>query len=229
MLKGDVILYVKYVSSIGSPKRDRCEWVEEDNSCFNKVIGHDAWVKEVYFYPQGSFEGPWLWVLGHEKATRDKAVINRIWTSWWGFHICVGGKGYYNDIPITRGTCFLSWPYIKHNIVADEKDPLEFYWLIIKGANIVDLANDCGFSDDQLVYTVDRVDEIVNLFEQGINANYKDIDVYADGEKIQEIRGNYLSLLKLPLNAEAKELRIVWRATNGAPTVKLFGADVSEE
>ena len=57
----------------------------------------------------------------------------------------------------------------------------------------------------------------------------KDIDVYADGEKIQEIRGNYLSLLKLPLNAEAKELRIVWRATNGAPTVKLFGADVSEE
>lgn len=172
-------LYVKYISSVGSPKAGRREWIEDDNSCFDKVTELDAYAKEVYFYPDTTLDGAWLWVLGHEKAAKDKAIINRMWTTWWGFHICVGGKGYYNDTPITCGSCFLSWPYIKHNIVADEEDPLEFYWLIMSGSDVVDFANGCGFSDDQLVYSVDRVDEIVSLFEHGLNMNYKNMDVYS--------------------------------------------------
>ena len=172
-------MYVKYIASIGSPKYGRNKWLQDDNSCFEVVNGQDAYAKEVWFFHETAGRSTWLSILGHEKAAKDKEIKNRMWVGGWIFHICVGGKGYYNDIPVTRGTCFLSWPYIKHSFVADKDDPLEFYWLIMSGPGIIDFAVDCGFADDQLVYTVDRVDEIVNLFEQGFNTNYSDLDVYS--------------------------------------------------
>ena len=53
----------------------------------------------------------------------------------------------------------------------------------------------------------------------------RDFVVYADGTEIQRVTGNYLSLVKLPLNVKAKEIRIEWLATNGAEDVHLFAAD----
>ncbi len=167
----------KYVASIGTPKEGRREWAENDNSCFEKVKKLDAYAEEIYFYPTSHSENVWLYVLGHEKATRDKATINRMWTSWWGVHVCVGGKGYYNDVPITKGMCFISWPYVKHDIVADKDDPFEFYWLIMSGLEITEFANNCGFNDSHVVFKLDHIDEIVNLFELGMNTNYANVDV----------------------------------------------------
>ena len=171
-------MYVRYISSVGSPKYGRNKWLQEDNACFDDVNGLDAYAKEVWFFPETKLESAWLSILGYERAARDKSIIGRVWTDCWVFHICVSGKGYYNDIPITRGTCFLSWPYIKHNFVADEEDPLEFYWIILSGPDVAQVVSGYGFSEDQLVFSVDCVDEIVSLFEYGMNTNYKNVNVY---------------------------------------------------
>jgi len=58
------------------------------------------------------------------------------------------------------------------------------------------------------------------------NTIVKDFAVYADGKEIARVEGNYHSLVKIPLNVEAKELRIKWIATNGADRVRLFSADL---
>ena len=56
----------------------------------------------------------------------------------------------------------------------------------------------------------------------------KDFVVYADGNPIYMVKDNYLSLVKIPLNIEAKELRIEWISTNGAEKVHLYSADIIE-
>ena len=56
----------------------------------------------------------------------------------------------------------------------------------------------------------------------------RDFAVWADGEEIFRAEGNYLSLVKVPLNRSAKEIRIQWLASNGAEQVHLFTADFIE-
>ncbi len=169
---------VVYVASAGTPHLDRLRFAENDISCFEKLEGLDAYTKEVYFYPRSSSTSTWPWVIGYEKATKDKST-NRMWTTCWGFQLCVGGKGYYNGIPITKGTCFVSWPYVKHNIVADKDDPFEFYWLIINGSETLEFVNSCGFNDSHVVFKVEDYENIAKLFEHGLNKNYAHVDVYS--------------------------------------------------
>ena len=58
------------------------------------------------------------------------------------------------------------------------------------------------------------------------NTIVKDFVVYADGKAIFMAKDNYFSLVKIPLDLEAKELRIEWIATNGAEKVHLYSADI---
>ena len=58
------------------------------------------------------------------------------------------------------------------------------------------------------------------------NTIVKNFVVYADGKAIFMAKDNYLSLVKIPLDVEAKELRIEWLATNGAEKVHLYSADI---
>ena len=53
----------------------------------------------------------------------------------------------------------------------------------------------------------------------------KDFSIYADGIEVAQIRGNYRSLVKIPLQVEAREISVRWLATNGAERVHLFSAD----
>ena len=53
----------------------------------------------------------------------------------------------------------------------------------------------------------------------------KSFAVYADGKEVWRTDSNFLSLVKVPLNIEAKEIRVKWFATNGAEGVHLFSAD----
>jgi len=58
------------------------------------------------------------------------------------------------------------------------------------------------------------------------NTIVKRFSVYADGKLVWHTDDNYFSLVKIPLDVEAKELRIEWLATNGAEKVHLYSADI---
>ena len=53
----------------------------------------------------------------------------------------------------------------------------------------------------------------------------KGFTVFADGEAVYTATENFLSLVKIPIGRTARELRITWNATHGAPAVTLFAAD----
>lgn len=53
----------------------------------------------------------------------------------------------------------------------------------------------------------------------------KEFVVYADGKEVYRADDNYLSLVKIPLNLTAQEIRVHWISTHGAETVNLFAAD----
>ncbi|MBQ8387588.1 MAG: FAD-dependent oxidoreductase [Clostridia bacterium] len=54
----------------------------------------------------------------------------------------------------------------------------------------------------------------------------RDFTVIADGVEVASIKGNFLSLVRLPLNVEARRICIRWDATNGAERVRIFSAEL---
>lgn len=56
----------------------------------------------------------------------------------------------------------------------------------------------------------------------------KRFSVFADGKEIWKTENNYLSLVFVPINTTAKEIRIQWQETHGAKDVSLFAADFIE-
>ena len=57
------------------------------------------------------------------------------------------------------------------------------------------------------------------------NTLVKHFSVWADGKLISEEQNNYYSLRTVPLRVKAKKIEIVFHATNGSPTVRLFACD----
>lgn len=171
-------MYVRYAASIEKIADDKANWASDNSAVFEKVTDSKHYIKEIYFYPSNPPEPVWLWVIGHEKARPNKAIIDRKWQTRWCFHICVGGKGTYNGQPIGKGDCFLSWPFLKHSIVADPDDPLEFYWLIFRGDMLNEFVYERGFRSSQLFFKTDATDSIMHLFEIGMSADYTSCDIY---------------------------------------------------
>ena len=171
-------MYVRYVASIQKGENSKSTWAGDSDDVFKNVSHSSYYTKEIYFYPSKPPEPIRLWVLGHEKSLPNKAIVDRLWQTKWCFHLCVGGKGYYNGKPISRGDCFLSWPFFKHSIIADPDDPLEFYWLILRGEKLNEFIYDNGFRHTKLIFKTRYVDQLTTLFELGMNSNYSDIDIH---------------------------------------------------
>ncbi len=171
-------IQVRYAASIEKTAKNEAMWSGNDNSVFDNVNGSKHYIKEIYFFPSDPPEPVYLWGIGHEKATKDKAVLDRLWQTCWVLHLCVGGKGYYNDRPIARGDCFLSAPYFKHSITADPDDPFEFYWVMLSGVETKSFVHNNGFRDTELVFSVTNVDEMASIFELGMTVDYSKTDVY---------------------------------------------------
>ena len=56
----------------------------------------------------------------------------------------------------------------------------------------------------------------------------KSFTVYADGKEIYSTASNFYSLVFVPLNVVAKEIKIVFNETYGDEQVKLFAVDLTE-
>ena len=176
-------MYVRYSASIGPPQDGRWHMAENSKECFNGFEKAESYAKEVFFYPIGTPAPTYMCVIGYEKAHRDKAIVNRTWDTMWGLHVCVGGKGHYNNVPIQRGTCFVAWPYVPHSIITDKDEPLEFYWLMLRGNDLSYFVKKYGFNEDCLVFDIKCVDDIAQMFELGFSVDYDNFSVrgYTDG------------------------------------------------
>lgn len=167
-------MFVRYMAGEG----EKYLWEEDDSNVFQKVEACPYYKKCVYLYPTENHPpAVWLWVVGHEKADPLKVAENRVWRTRLIFHFCVKGRGYYNGELITPGTAFVSWPLMPHSIASDPNDPFEFYWLMIRGEEVVPFAKKMGLDPLKLIFPCDYIDEVIPLLEHYIHLDHKKIDL----------------------------------------------------
>ena len=170
-------MFVRYAASIKKVSDDKANWAGDSEEVFENVANSEFYTKEIYFYPSKPPEPVWLWVIGYERALPNKAITNRLWQTRWCCHVCVGGKGSYNGHPISRGDCFISWPFFKHSIAVDPDDPLEFYWLIFRGDQLNEYVYNVGFRNSQFIFKTNNIEQLIGLFELGFNTDYGKVDI----------------------------------------------------
>ncbi len=165
-------MYVKYMAEV-----NKRIFLGDDTCVYDNIIGQSFFKKGVYFYADYEEIPFGLRVIGYEKALPDKAMYNRVYKSRLVIHYCVGGKGFYNGHPIGKGMMFLTWPDTVHTLVTDPDEPLEFYWIMIRGNDIVRRANKYGFHSNECVLECDYMNEVIPLFEGLLNVDYTKVSL----------------------------------------------------
>ena len=165
-------MYVSYAAEFGNRV---CRG--EDASVFEQIGDSKYYRKRLYIYPSESEEKVWLWSVGFEKATPEKANCNRVLQSRCIVHYCTKGKGYFNGLPITAGMAFVAWSDTLHSITADPEDPFEFYWIMIRGKDVSSFIREFSFKSDNIIFDCDYMEEVIPLIECMLNADYSKIDL----------------------------------------------------
>ena len=165
-------MYVKYMADV-----NKRIFLGDDNSVYENIVGEACYKKGIYFYADYDEIPFGLRVIGYEKALPDKAIYNRVFKNRLVIHYCIGGSGYYNDQPISKGKVFLTWPNEVNTLVTDPDDPMEFYWIMIRGNDIVRMANKYGFNVVELIFDCDYMDEVVPLFECLLTSDYTKVSL----------------------------------------------------
>ena len=167
-------MFTHYVAGEG----EKFLWASEDSEVFRKVENLPFYKKYVYLYlSEGEHPPVWLWVAGHEKADPAKSLISRVRQSCLMIHFCVSGRGYYNDQLITPGMMFLSWPTVKHSLVADPNDPFEFYWISLQGDELFSCVEKLDFHPSKLVMPCSYLSAVVPLIDHYINLDHSTVDL----------------------------------------------------
>jgi AraC-like DNA-binding protein len=174
----EIQMNVKYNASFYDAKGDRIRFSGSSKEVFDKCANEKNWNNEVYFYPSEREEPVWLWVVGREQAWEYKRFDKIIFMNRLVIHFCTKGKGYYNGQPIGKGSCFIIWPYLAATLQSDPDDPMEFYWIILRGEQLEDFAKNHGLSPSKLVFNTDSVDSMVSVLNIAIDMDYSKVNIY---------------------------------------------------
>ena len=165
-------MYVRYMAR----NRDRI-WYGDSSKTWDILEGESSFSKGIYFYPSGREESVWLWMVGYERSFPDKSLVDRVWATRFVVHYCVGGRGYYNGELITKGKIFVSWPNMSHTFVTDPDDPIEFYWVMVRGRDVLDYVSDFGFNKHRLVYDSESVCDVEPLIDHIFKRDFGKVDI----------------------------------------------------
>ena len=171
-------MHVKYNASFYNDDGERVRFTGISRNIFESCAGKKNWNNELYFYPSEKEEPVWLWVVGREQAWKHKKFDKIIYMNRLVIHFCTKGKGLFNGQPIGRGSCFIIWPYLASSLEADPDDPLEFYWVILRGEQLEAFAKDHGLSSSKLVFETDYTDKIIPLLDTALDTDYEKVNIY---------------------------------------------------
>lgn len=171
-------MYVKYASSFYNDDGERIRFSGTSNEVFKNCADKKNWNNEIYFYPSEIEEPLWLWVIGREQAWEHKSFEKIIYMNRLVIHFCTKGKGYFNGKLIKKGSCFVIWPYIAASLRSDPDDPLEFYWIILRGEQIEGFAKEHGLSPSELIFDCDHTDKIIPLLDLALDTDYESVNIY---------------------------------------------------
>ena len=163
-------MYVRYTVDIN----DRV-YSGDTNEIFNLIGDTEYYQKRLYIYPSENEEKVWLWSAGYVKSTPNMSITERILQSRCGIHYCVKGKGYFNGTTITRGMGFVAWNNKFHTLISDPDDPIEYYWIIVRGEDVSSYIREFSFRSSALIFECDYLNEVSALIECLLNADYNKV------------------------------------------------------
>ncbi len=163
-------MYVKYTVEINDRVYDG-----DTNDIFNIIGDAEYYKKRIYIYPSETEEKVWLWSAGYVKMSSTMAITDRILQSRCAIHYCVKGKGYYNGTLITKGTGFVSWNNKVHSLISDPNDPIEYYWIMIRGDEVTSYVREFSFRPNALIFECDYINDVTALIDCLLNTDYEKV------------------------------------------------------
>ncbi len=119
--------------------------------------------------------GCYVSIAGHEKSWPEKRVVQK--NDRFTIHYIANGRGTFNDIPIKKGSCFAVFPNQEYSLFNDKNDPLEKYWISLRGPQTTELITNAHFDRLPSVFSFSHGDEVYSLFESMIYTEHPDTDL----------------------------------------------------
>ncbi len=114
-------------------------------------------------------------VAGHEMSWPSKEVAQR--NDRFTIHYIASGSGLFNKTPIGPGACFVVFPGQEYTITNDKKNPLEKYWISLRGSQTTDFITRANFDRMPSVFKFNRMGRVIELFNQMIYTEHPETDL----------------------------------------------------
>ena len=114
-------------------------------------------------------------VAGHEMSWPSKEVSQR--NDRFTIHYVASGSGYFNKTQIGPGSCFVVFPGQEYTIVNDKRNPLEKYWISLRGPETTDFITRAHFDRMPTVFQYKGMDRIIGLFHDMIYTEHPETDL----------------------------------------------------
>lgn len=114
-------------------------------------------------------------VAGHEMSWPEKKVTQR--NDRFTIHYVAKGQGTFNNTPIKEGSCFVVFPNQEYTLLNDKNDPLDKYWISLRGPQTTDYITRAHFDKMPPVFKFSHEERVFELFKDMIYTPHPDTDL----------------------------------------------------
>ncbi len=131
-------------------------------------------------------------------------------------HYIVDGKGVFQGEPFDKNCGYLVVPGEVENIVADDKEPYESYWVIFKGTLAPDILKICGLEHRCHVFRFDHNEKCAQIIRKAVfdiqpENNYSEaFSLHAAFNEVVAVHANTVKHASASSNFTAKDLAMIF-------------------
>ena len=70
---------------------------------------------------------------------------------------------------------FVAWNNKFHTLISDPDDPIEYYWIIVRGEDVSSYIREFSFRSSALIFECDYLNEVSALIECLLKADYNKV------------------------------------------------------
>lgn len=137
--------------------------------------GNDKYYSDVIVNTLNDGRSCYVLVAGHEMSWPSKEVSQR--NDRFTIHYIASGNGLFNKTPIGPGACFAVFPGQEYSITNDKTNPLEKYWISLRGPQTTEFITRAHFDRMPSVFRFEQMGKVIDLFNSMIYTEHPDTDL----------------------------------------------------
>lgn len=149
-----------------------CNSAESPDEVFLK---DDEYFSDVIVNTLNDGMGCYVLVAGHEMSWPDKKVEQK--NDRFTIHYIKGGHGTFNNTQIKKGSCFVVFPNQEYTLLNDPEDPLDKYWISLRGPQTTDYITKVHFDKMPTVFNFENTERVFEIFDDMIYTPHPDTDL----------------------------------------------------